>query len=420
MDLGGGTGLVVATDYDGNFDWAKTYGDETAGGAVRSMSIDDAGHIHLIIRADNEIIHVVKLDNEGNTLQSGGITSGFDNDLYFSSHTVKGTHTMDNGILMVVERGSQGLAVIKFDMNYNFEWAKNIFIGSSVAHTSIVANPDNSILIYGNLSINSFGFTNARDLFATKLSDTGSQIWSMRYGGVFEEISSKAVASPDGGYCMTGFTKSNGNGSHDYSLVKIDSIGAVEWAYTYGRPWSDKAYGLTNGLEEGYVISGMTHTESTNLDSTEVYLVKTDENGISDCQYNAWDILSEPIEETDEVPMIYPEVPAFDLQSETIPQQSYTLKERAYCGFDHVSVEEETAEVKVYPNPAGSFARIQFTNADWSMIELIDMRGETVRTLASNYDNEITINRGSLPSGIYALRVHFPGKNPSISRLVFR
>lgn len=417
--LGTSSAFIIATDDFGNFDWAKTYGG-SEGTIVRQMMVDDNGDIHLVIQAsDNTSIHLIKIDDDGNVIQSGGFTSNYEEDLTYATYTVNASLTADNGILLVAERGSyKGMVAVKLDSDYSFEWANNLFVGSSnVLPMAVITKPDNGVVIYGEFSS---GFGNSKDVFLVELDSFGATTWGMRYGGLFEETSTAAISTLDGGYCMTGHTISTGNGSHDYFLINVDSVGVPQWSYSYGRPWSDKPYGLTRGVDEGYVIAGISSTESTNIDSTEVYLVKTDANGLTDCFYNSWSVLSEPIDEIDQTYRVYYETEASGMQNEVVPALSAVVNERTYCGFDFVSVEEHETSVNVFPNPARDNVNIALTTSGWSHIELIDSRGVQVKSIVANNEQNLILQRNNLPVGLYVLRIHYPDKEPLTTRVIFQ
>jgi len=416
--LGTSSGFVIATDSNGDFNWAKTYGG-AEGTNVRQMLTDDNGNLYLILQgADNISMHFVKLDNNGNTLQTGGFTSAFGDNLYFDNFTIVASLTTDQGILMAAKRGSSGgMLVLKVDSSFNFEWATNLpSIGQNAWPTALISNNENGAIIYGNMT---GGFGNSKDIFVVNIDSLGNAGWGMTYGGLFEEVSSDIISTSDGGLCMTGHTVSTGNGSHDYFLLKTDSIGFPEWAYAYGRPWSDKPYGLTHGTDEGYMISGITYTESTNIDSTEIYLIKTAANGTADCQHISWNILYEPITEIDQEFVVYLQTEASEMQNEMVPHLATTINERTYCGFDFVTVEENELHISTYPNPASEELRIELSSSIWSSIDLIDSRGLRVRTLETTNAPLVRVQRDNLPSGVYLLRVNFHDKEPLITRVVF-
>jgi aminopeptidase N len=61
------------------------------------------------------------------------------------------------------------------------------------------------------------------------------------------------------------------------------------------------------------------------------------------------------------------------------------------------------AEVKVYPNPAGEYVRVEIGRAGTFMVELMDLTGRTLRSVELR--NSVEADVKNLPSGIYLLMI---------------
>jgi len=78
------------------------------------------------------------------------------------------------------------------------------------------------------------------------------------------------------------------------------------------------------------------------------------------------------------------------------------------------SIEDiETTTCKVYPNPVSSFLKISSSDTDVNDYQLYTIDGRTL--MAGRCQNDETINVGSLPKGLYLLKVN--GQTFKITKL---
>ena len=71
---------------------------------------------------------------------------------------------------------------------------------------------------------------------------------------------------------------SSGAGEGDVYLVKTDSQGRETWSTTFGGSQADGGFSVQETSDGGYIIAGS--TMSFGLGSSDVYLVKTDSQGM--------------------------------------------------------------------------------------------------------------------------------------------
>ena len=101
--------------------------------------------------------------------------------------------------------------------------------------------------------------------------------WDKTYGGRHYDIARSIVQTNDGGYALAGFTESYGAGESDFWLVKVDSSGNEMWNRTYGGTEDDDAYCVIQTSDGGYALSG--YTKSYGSDEWSYWLVKVDSLG---------------------------------------------------------------------------------------------------------------------------------------------
>ncbi len=114
------------------------------------------------------------------------------------------------------------------------------------------------------------------DAYVVKIDNDGNQMWHNAYGFGYDEVANQIIATQDGGYLLVGTTDSDNKNQKDIFVVKMDSVGAIQWQYHYGTKEQDEGFGVVEA-EDGYVIAGSTkETASYNKDA---YLLKIDRAG---------------------------------------------------------------------------------------------------------------------------------------------
>ena len=114
------------------------------------------------------------------------------------------------------------------------------------------------------------------DILAVKTDAAGVKVWSKTYGGAGTEYGHDCLALDDG-YLIVGYTTSFGAGSKDVYLIKISLQGEVVWSRTYGGASWDTGNAVTKTADGGFVICGFTHSEGAGEE--DVFVIKTDDQG---------------------------------------------------------------------------------------------------------------------------------------------
>jgi len=115
------------------------------------------------------------------------------------------------------------------------------------------------------------------DLWLLKTDPVGNEVWNWHFGGSEDDEGQAVWQTRDGGYVAAGFTLSFGAGGKDVWLVKADSSGNEDWTRTFGGAHDDEAYAIQETIDGGLIIAGA--TSSFGAGGRDMWLIKTDESG---------------------------------------------------------------------------------------------------------------------------------------------
>ncbi|HXH19955.1 MAG TPA: PKD domain-containing protein, partial [Chitinophagales bacterium] len=97
------------------------------------------------------------------------------------------------------------------------------------------------------------------------------------FGGTGDDVAYSLCNTVDGGWALAGYTASFGSGGWDVYMIKIDSLGDVQWTKTFGGSSDDVANCILQTNDGGYILAG--NTESFGSGRKDAFVIKTDGNG---------------------------------------------------------------------------------------------------------------------------------------------
>lgn len=139
---------------------------------------------------------------------------------------------------------------------------------------SLQQTTDGGYIIAGRT--NSFGPGNY-SVYLIKTNADGDTLWTKTIGGSNIDEAYSIQQTTDGGYIIVGDTRSTGAGDYDVYLIKTNENGVTQWTKTFGGIYSDWGSSVKQTSDNGYVIVG--YTSSFGPGENNVYLIRTNTNG---------------------------------------------------------------------------------------------------------------------------------------------
>jgi hypothetical protein len=142
--------------------------------------------------------------------------------------------------------------------------------GDDVAY-SVQQTSDGGYIIVG--STESYG-AGAADVWLLKTDENGDILWTKTYGGSNTDIANEVLQTADGGFILVGTTSSFSNGTQVY-VIKTNENGDSTWTKTYGDMYDDEGWSILQTSDLGYIICGQNSAQYYKY----VYLIKTEADG---------------------------------------------------------------------------------------------------------------------------------------------
>lgn len=184
------------------------------------------------------------------------------------------------------------ISVVKLDERGEIQWQRSLGGTIDEMPSHVLETSDGGYLIAGHaLSSNGdvSGYRYSMDYWLIKLDATGNILWEETYGGTNNEYCYSVTMAPDGGYLMVGCTASDdgdvtvNHGDIDFWLVKVNSLGILEWQKTYGGSAAEEAYSAETVPTGGFVVTGYTESNDGNVTGNhgmrDYWVIKVDNAG---------------------------------------------------------------------------------------------------------------------------------------------
>jgi hypothetical protein len=304
--------LIIKVNSAGKILWQHCFGGEGYDEAISIIRTHDGGYIFSGGCGSQEEgfpnhgpsdVWVVKIDSSGN-LQWQKLLGGTGGGEYGISiiqatngdFLIAGeTNSMDGD-----EVGNRGYHlsawILRLSLSGNIKWQR-CFTGDQDSRArSIINTSDGGFAVAGetycalNCGADFLDFPGTRgsmDVFVIKFNTLDSVEWIKTYGGINFEIPGAIIQTSDGGFVFAGNTDSKDgdvSGKHggyppfDAWLVKLGSLGNIEWQKCLGGQGDDIGYSVIQTSDKGYAIVGYTGSNdgdvSGNHGSDDAWIVK--------------------------------------------------------------------------------------------------------------------------------------------------
>jgi len=185
----------------------------------------------------------------------------------------------DGGFVVTGSSSSYGgsdydIILVKFDSSGNELWTKTVGGSSTDYGQSVIESSDGGFVVTGYSR--SYGGSDI-DIILVKFDSTGNELWTKTVGGSSSDSGQSVIESSDGGFVVTGTSSSYGGSDNDIILVKFNSTGNELWTKTVGGSSWDFGNSVIESSDGGFVVTG--YSQSYGGSDRDIILVKFDSTG---------------------------------------------------------------------------------------------------------------------------------------------
>ncbi len=372
--------LAMKLNALGEIEWQKAYGGDDDERAMSVIQTSDGGYAltgythsydGVIMPVNGDItnfnggsdIWIVRIDSVGTLLWQKIIGSNGGERAYSIIQTT------DGGFVVAGEFGISFI-VAKLNSLGVVQWQR-LYADTNTVY-NIKQTIDGGYIIVG-VGVTSLYAVTSRNFVVIKTDSLGTTQWRKDYGGNGNEYARSVVLEPDGGYVIAGEASSyysgdiqNSNGSIDYWIIKINSIGNFVWKKVLGGNNEDTALDIKR-TSDGYIVAGITRSNTGDVVGFN--------GGVRD----GWII---------------------KLNNNPLSNDS-----------------SEKHLFQIFPNPTKDYFGVTNTNnLEISQVKILDIAGKIV---GESYENFQKISLNHLKGGLYFVQI-FSNESIYIEKLIVR
>ena len=278
---------ILKVDPQGNLIWAKNFGGIEAD-ELRGISITtDGGALvsgyNASFGAGLKDIQAIKFFSDGSVDWAKNFGT------IWEDHNLANIIATDGNFIFCGATDVSGNldwrpTLVKADTLGNILWAKYYSGFNDDWSRDLIEAPDGGYFIVGETR--SYGLGGSEDIYLIKTTINGDVEWAKAYGGISNESGRSIDLTSDNKIIIAGFTSSFGFGGYDAFLMKLNLDGTLVWFHTYGGYTDDYANSVKETADFGFALTGRRSTNT--FGSDDVYLIKTDQDGNSSCEFGTF------------------------------------------------------------------------------------------------------------------------------------
>ncbi|MES2131272.1 MAG: T9SS type A sorting domain-containing protein [Bacteroidota bacterium] len=196
--------------------------------------------------------------------------------------------TLDNGYIITGSTSSFGqgntdMYLIKLDSVGHKKFETSFGNYNNEIGKSVVQLLDSSYVVVGYT--NSIGF-GGYDIFLVKTDKNGNLLWQKTIGGTDWDFAYSMQTTSDGGFIIAGTTYSYGYGNADGYVIKTDASGNTIWTKTYGGANDDEFKSVIQTADGGYALTGYTKSHNDVNGDSWLFKLNTSGDSVKSFSYN--------------------------------------------------------------------------------------------------------------------------------------
>lgn len=442
---------VVKLDENGEVEWENTIGGNDLDQLTSIALTTDGGYI-LGGSSTSNISGDKTEDSQGNLdfwvvkINSLGIVE-WDNTIGGSNHDrlYSIVQTTDGGFIVggysdsnisgdknentVGTEGFEDYWVVKLNSNGNIQWQNTIGGNDEDELEMVIQTADGGYIVLGDSSSGISGdktepyIGGIYDYWIVKLSVNGVIEWQNTIGGSSVDKTFHIEQTSDLGYIIGGVSSSGISGDkteeniglNDYWVIKLNSVGEIEWQNTIGGDQNENLFYIEQ-IDNGYIISGYSDSDISG-DKTEnskggsdFWIVRLNSLGTIVWQNTiggANDDFCKVIHKTDDGGYILGGDSNSDISEDKL-ENSWGLNDFWIMKIEDIlSVDSNDLLSKstLFPIPTNNYLNLLWNNQTIDALFIFDIYGRLYKTTYDFSNGKYIIDTTNLTEGIYFLKI---------------